>query len=284
METNDLRIVSSARGFLQNKKQLPFKYYSNTAILVGNPKFDLNDSQLDILVTTETNTRDVNFLDLDSLSRSGISELPGTEIEVNKIESLLTSFDWETSTLIGSEATEGYLKEIESPRLVHIATHGFFYGDSDKSTRNLIMGINQTYSKDPLLRSGILLAGAQNTINGTNISAQNGILTSYEARELNLLNTELVVLSACETGVGDYVSGEGVYGLQRSIIEAGAESVIMSLWKVDDIATQKLMGYFYANWIEHKLSKRDALKNAQLTLMKEYPSPYYWGAFVLIEN
>lgn len=284
VETNDLRIVSSARGFLHNKEQLPFNYNSNTAILVGNPKFDLNDRQLDILVSAETNTRDVNFLYLDSLSRSGISELPGTEIEIHKIERLLTSFDWETSTLIGSDATEGYLKEIESPRLVHIATHGFFYGDSDKSTMSLIMGINQTYSKDPLLRSGVLLAGAQNTINGTNISDQNGILTSYEARELNLLNTELVVLSACETGVGDYVSGEGVYGLQRAVIEAGAKSVIMSLWKVDDIATQKLMGYFYTNWIEHKLSKREALKVAQLTLMKEYPSPYYWGAFVLIQD
>ena len=284
VETNDLRIVSSARGFLHNKEQLPLEYNSNTAILVGNPKFDLNDSQLDILASTETNTRDVNFMDLDSLSRSGISELPGTEIEVHKIERLLTSFDWETSTLISADATEGYLKQIESPRLVHIATHGFFYGDSDKSSSNLIMGINQAYSKDPLLRSGILLAGAQNTINGTNISAQNGILTSYEARELNLLNTELVVLSACETGVGDYVSGEGVYGLQRAVIEAGAESVIMSLWKVDDIATQKLMGYFYANWIEHQLSKRESLKVAQLTLMKEYPSPYYWGAFVLIQN
>ena len=138
--------------------------------------------------------------------------------------------------------------------------------------------------ENPLMRSGLLFSGAQNTIRGENLVGENGVLTSLEARDLNLTNTELVVLSACETGIGDFVSGEGVYGLQRSILEAGVQNVMMSLWKVDDKATQLLMTNFYTNWLEKGLTKREALKQAQITIKNtdEYSSPYYWGAFVLI--
>ncbi len=136
---------------------------------------------------------------------------------------------------------------------------------------------------NPLLRSGILFAGAANYINGTkDTDKDNGILTAYEAMNLKLDSIGLVILSACDTGLGEIRNGEGVFGLQRSFLVAGADKVMMSLWKVNDIATQKLICSFYRNYLAGN-SFTKSLKLAQLELMKKYPNPYYWGAFVIIQ-
>lgn len=288
LELNDIRIVSGARGFILNKVNNLIDNYADNAVLVGNPKFNLEDSDFS---TNEivSSQRDFNISEFDSLSRNGIMPLPGTFKEVNAIKNLLVKNNWNVDLLEGVNASEKLLKDIKSPRILHISTHGFFLSKEQSLNHfsNLKSSNNSSnFLDNPLSRSGLLLSGAQNTILGKQKTFENGILTALEARELNLLNTELVVLSACETGLGEHVSGQGVYGLQRSMIEAGADNVIMSLWKVDDNATQILMNSFYKFWISDKMNVRDALKKAQINLMntEKYFSPYYWGAFVLIGN
>jgi CHAT domain-containing protein len=138
------------------------------------------------------------------------------------------------------------------------------------------------YVHDPLLNSGLLLANAQQGITGLLTNGEDGVLTAKEALNLTLDKTDLVVMSACETGLGEIRNGEGVYGLQRAFQQAGAKTVVISLWKVSDEATQELMSRFYENLLSKKLSKREAFQQAQSALMKKYPEPYYWGAFVVV--
>jgi CHAT domain-containing protein len=214
-----------------------------------------------------------------------VSALPGTKVEVDGVARLLKASGYQLSQYMEKQATETNVKAIKAPALVHIATHGYFLADVEGSS-NSVFGVNaENASGNPLLRSGLILAGAGNAISGTGkadmTSNDNGILTAYEAMNLNLEGTELVVLSACETGLGDVKSGEGVYGLQRAFLVAGADALIMSLWKVDDAATQQLMTNFYTNWLKTG-NKQRAFKQAQLQLMTKYKEPYYWGAFVMM--
>ena len=115
-----------------------------------------------------------------------------------------------------------------------------------------------------------------------NYNLNDGILTAYEAMNLNFDNTELIVLSACETGRGEIKQGEGVFGLQRSFLVAGADAMIMSLFQVSDEVTEKLMTEFYKQWIEKKKEKREAFNLAQKAVKAEFKDPIYWGAFIMI--
>lgn len=213
-----------------------------------------------------------------------LATLPGTKSELDGISKMLKLSGYQVSQFMQKEATEKNLKNIQAPELIHIATHGYFLKDVE--TGGNAYGITAENAFDnPLLRSGLMLAGASKTISGVSQpnleSNDNGILTAYEAMNLNLEGTSLVILSACETGLGEVKSGEGVYGLQRAFLVAGADALIMSLWKVDDAATQLLMTNFYTNWIKLR-DKQKAFKQAQLQLMAKYKEPYYWGAFVMI--
>ncbi len=219
------------------------------------------------------------------MSGNTVTELPGTRAEVNAIETLLKP-KLEVMKYMSAEASEEKVKAMEAPKLLHIATHGFFLDDisgSEDDQRSVTGIANATMAANPLLRSGLLFSGAGKTINEgrQNNQSEDGVLTAYEALNLNLNQTDMVVLSACETGLGQIQTGEGVYGLQRAFRAAGAQSVLMSLWKVDDQATQQLMTGFYTEWLSNG-KKQAAFREAQLKLRKQFPHPYYWGAFVMM--
>jgi CHAT domain-containing protein/Tfp pilus assembly protein PilF len=271
----DVELLNSTRSLAAPKNKLLIK---KEARLFGFPNYGHDSSQGG---TEPTENAIKRFF-----SGGVIPALPGTEKEVDYISSLLTRSGWKLETLKSENANEDRLKSMPSPRLLHIATHGFFL--SDEASREAIEGRSlagievKALTENPLLRSGLLLARAQLALDGkTEPGQEDGILTAYEAQNLNLVNTDLVVLSACETGLGEVKNGEGVYGLQRSFQTAGARAVLMSLWKVNDQATEKLMEEFYATW-QTGISKRKAFKQAQRALRKSHPHPYYWGAFVMM--
>jgi CHAT domain-containing protein len=211
--------------------------------------------------------------------------LPGTKVEIDGVVKILKTSGYTVILREQAVATEANIKAVKGPSLMHIATHGYFLADTDMSGGSA-MGIDAENARNnPLLRSGLILAGAPDPSkeeHSTDLqSNDNGILTAYEAMNLNLEGTDLIVLSACETGLGEVKAGEGVYGLQRAFLVAGANALIMSLWKVDDAATQMLMTNFYTNWTKSG-NKLKAFKQAQLQLMAKYKEPYYWGAFVMM--
>ena len=228
-----------------------------TAVLIGNPPF-----------------------------QGAISPLPGTKLELDYVARRLSSAGFLPLRYTGSEATESNMKSVQSPMVLHVATHGYFLKDESINT-NRVFGVSAESARgNPLLRSGILLKDAEKTINNNYSSLEsndNGILTAFEAMNLDLESTELVILSACETGTGDIKAGEGVYGLQRAFLVAGAQALVMSLWKVDDKATQELMSNFYKYWTQHN-NRAKAFRQAQADLKRKYASPYYWGAFIMVEN
>ncbi len=247
-------------------------------VLLGNPKDILHDNM-------QTNkTRNATLIGNPDFGSDQIPGLPGTQSEVDSVQRVLKSSGYAVAEFLAKNATETNLKRSGKVLVLHIATHGYFLQDVVKTYWPI--GVAEENAKNNvLLRSGLLLAGAADAdkVKTGLDSANNGIMTAYEAMNLDLSGTSLVVLSACETGLGEIKAGEGVYGLQRAFLEAGAEALIMSLWKVDDNATQQLMNNFYQNWIKTG-DKQKAFRQAQLQLMEKYPAPYYWGAFVMIGN
>ncbi len=216
-----------------------------------------------------------------------VAQLPGTELEVKNITKLLTTYKVKTTTLYGAKATEAKVKEINSPSILHIATHGYFLADLSQLETTKVLGVDVAAAKEnPLLRSGVLLANCENVFDENfhpSSNSENGILTAYEAMSLNLEKTDLVVLSACETGLGSVKQGEGVYGLQRAFLIAGAKSIIMSLWSVSDEATMELMTLFYTNYAKSG-NKQQAFSDAIKQLKIKYKEPFFWSAFVMLSK
>lgn len=212
------------------------------------------------------------------------ASLPGTADEVKKISQIFSQHHISEKSLLKLQASEENLKKLSgnSPQVIHLATHGFFLPEPVMNTGKMP---SETFAQaqDPLLRSGLLLAGANDAWRGKVPSGgdEDGIATAYEISQLDLGRTKLVVLSACETALGDIQGSEGVFGLQRAFKMAGVDKMIVSLWQVPDKETGELMVSFYNNWLGGD-TIGNAFYKAQSAMRKKY-TPFYWAAFVLIE-
>lgn len=281
LDVYDIRLVTNTREIISSSVSKP---NSQSSVLIGYPKFNLQSSSASSGNATRNLTRGTLTRGLRGgllrymRGEGGISVLPGTQEEINQISKLSKS----PEVFMEDLASERLIKQVISPMVLHIATHGYFLEEDD--TDQIAREGRSTYVPSPLLKSGIILAGAENFLKTgipVNDEGDDGILTAYEAMNLKLEDTDLVVLSACETGLGVVKNGEGVYGLQRAFKMAGAKSLIMSLWSVDDAATQELMTIFYSE----KLKTNDqhiAFRTAQQKLKEKYNHPFYWGAFIMV--
>ncbi|NEQ10462.1 MAG: CHAT domain-containing protein, partial [Moorea sp. SIO4E2] len=233
-------------------------------VLLGAPDFD-NSAQTTAL--GEENqivaTRSLRQFNPSELS---LSPLPGALEEVNAIAKMLG-----VEPLLGAEANEAALKQVTRPIILHIATHGFFQERPDSE--------EFTSGDNALLSSGLALAGINN--NKPDNDLEDGIFTALEATGLNLSGTKLVVLSACDTGLGNISAGEGIYGLRRALVIAGSESQVISLWAVNDQVTKDLMVSYYQG-LQDNQGRSEALRRIQLQMLgsPEYQHPIYWASFI----
>jgi CHAT domain-containing protein len=284
---------------------------TKSALLVGNPKFDLTAAQQKTAIAElrggatgagtdarlSSPVQGVPATPVQVASRGGelkggdLNPLPGTQVEVDTVDKLLKTSGWQATEYTGDLALKDAVTQARGPRVVHIATHGFFLSDEELKANAAAEGKTANVGEDPMLRSGLFFAGADRVRAGAAPEAgvDDGVLTAFEASQLNLEGTELVVLSACETGLGQQSNSEGVFGLRRGLQESGADALLMSMWSVPDKETQELMALFYQKWLGG-LDKPEALRQAQLqereTVRQRYGKdlPFYWGAFVMVSR
>jgi CHAT domain-containing protein len=257
-------------------------------LVVADPLFDLAADGATTPTATPTRcSRDIRH------SSYHFRRLPGTRAEGEAVAAVLGVRPW-----LEADALEGKLKQARSPRILHLATHGFFLTDQEHDPNKDARGFDMVDAEpgsvgrlagplpeNPLLRSGLALAGAQSWLDGAALpsDAEDGLLTAEDVTGLDLLDTELVVLSACETGLGEVRTGEGVLGLCRAFVVAGARTLVVSLWKVPDEQTRELMVDFYKRVLAGQ-GVADALREAQLAMKEKHPDPYFWGAFICQGN
>lgn len=291
MDKYDIDVVLSTRDLLRP----PVVSTAKNAVLIGNPKFDLTEPEYRAAVAAMLAGRGTSpgCLTAAAVNRPGQSQtsgpslvpLPGTKAEMEAICGLLEEKGWQVDSYGRTVALEEAVKRVRSPRVLHLATHGFFQPEQEALQR---AGHRSAPVLNPMLRSGLYFAGAEGSLAGNPPGAdmEDGILTAYEAAGLNLGGTELVVLSACQTGLGEVRNGEGVFGLRRALQEAGAGAILMSMWSVPDDETKQLMTLFYRNWLSGE-EKHEALHKAQVELRNSYKNtagadrPDLWAAFVL---
>jgi CHAT domain-containing protein len=238
---------------------------SKEIALISNPTFDMSRRG----ATNVALEKEVDHAFAEATStRGGFAMLPGTKKESDIIQALANQSGIKSKSLEGTSASESNVKSLAGPYILHFATHGEF---------------DHLSKVDSYLKSKLILAGADDK-EPFSLSDygkfEDGFLTAYEVTQMDLANNELVVLSACETGLGEIQSGEGVWGLQRAFQLAGAKKVMGSLWKISDEATVTFMESFYKNYLSGS-GLSTAYKGAMEATLAKYPHPYFWGAFTL---
>ena len=291
----DLRLVSSTREIARLKKETSGTLPQGTAAIFGGLYYDADkdrliaEAQKAASPHSPPNPHSSPSL---TLQRGGVSWdfLEGTEIEAEQICEYLEERKIPYRLYSGTEGNEEAFKRLSgaSAGVIHLATHGFFLEDLENEyQREIVEQLNGGRGKpleNPLLRSGLLLAGANRAWTGEDVikEIEDGILIADEIAQMNLIKTKLVVLSACETGLGEAKTSEGVFGLQRAFKLSGVETLIMSLWTVPDDATAELMTAFYQLWLSGK-TKREAFDTSQKQVREKYKEPFHWAGFVMMD-
>lgn len=279
--------LSNTRELVGNKQAIS----SNKALLIGGIQYDLDPEEWEQIANTCGEAFDNTFASRDIVSfdeiktRGALNYLSGTGVEVDNIADQMKKVNVPTTCIKGAEASEDLFKaSCQNNTIIHIATHGFYLTNNADMPHQSVVGSEEDIS---MSRSGLLMAGSMSYLDNEMIpdNVDDGILTAREISRLDLTAASLVTLSACETALGD-ITGEGVFGLQRGFKKAGANSILMSLWKVDDEATCMLMTEFYRNWIGLGKTKHDALELAKEAVRNHpgWEDPKYWAAFILLDG
>ena len=274
--------LSSARELVKMKSN-DSGSRENTAVLYGGLQYDMETTAM----TEESKKYDLsNLLVMRREIARGDSiyhELQGTKEEILKIENVLKRNKWNVTSYMGTNGTEESFLNMhgKSPRLLHLATHGFYYSPSKAEKVDYLKGYT-----DAMSLSGLVLAGGNAAWLGKQLpnGVLGGILTANDIARLDLNNTDMAVLSACQTGQGK-ATAEGLYGLQRAFKKAGVGTIVMSLWSVSDMTTSEFMIAFYKCLADknNAWNKRKAFEQAKEIIRKKYPDPFRWAAFVMLD-
>ena len=281
--------VSSTANIPNYKKN---KQTFNSATLFGNIPYDesITDMAAESSRYSTYSGEDIGgslaLRSPDDRGRWGA--LPYTKLEIDSISLTLTGNEIATTSFEGAKGNEESFKALsgKAPDIIHLATHGFVIDTQKKAEGNKF--VEGTFAISPregyLTWTGLMLAGANNAWTGNfNLdNVEDGVLTADEISRLDLSNTKLVVLSACETARGKIDPVEGALGLQRAFKKAGVQTIVMSLWKVPDESTAILMTEFYRN-LMNGVEIHQALKNAENRVKELYPDPYYWAGFIILD-
>lgn len=284
--------LSSTRSLVIPARNVPIK----DAVVFGGIEYD-SDTVLQLAEASkyrkEGDADNAIAMNRSSTNSAGFNYLEGTLKEANKVSESLNAHNITTNELTGRKAVEEAFLSLSgnnSPSVIHIATHGFYFPfpvtDLNQEQKFIMTGQDRfIYAEDPLQRSGLALTGANRVMEGLPVpkGLEDGILTAKEVSAMNLSGTQLVVLSACQTGLGDVKGNEGVEGLLRGFKMAGVRYLILSLWEVPDFETEEFMTLFYENWMGG-LDIRLAFNTTRHKMKDKYKDdPYKWAAFVLIE-
>ncbi len=298
IEEYTFNYVSSGRDILGFGKK---GRAEGKSLILGDPDFDAVPADESRQYPNEASAKKAPLhMPNGTLRGLRFDRLPETLEEVRTIQEILGKATADLFT--GDGATEQVLRQITGPRILHLATHGFFLRDIEirpgASERGIISVPVKEDSRipkriqiaNPLMQSGFVLAGANRALTSPGSWDLSGVVTAEKILGLRLHGTEMVVMSACNTGEGEVRRGEGVFGLRRAFTQAGAGSLVMSMWPVPDKETRELMIWFYRNILSGKMNRCDALRSAALKEMEiardryGHPAPRYWGAFVFMGN
>jgi CHAT domain-containing protein len=288
--------VTSTREVIRKNDEIFHSSGNLKAVFYGGINYDSDTSVMKAATSRYLSTESASksrYMNNDPARGSSFAYLDGTLTEVKEIENILTRNKINTLSFTGDNATEESFKSfnnLNSPALLHIATHGFFFPepvkmDKESEPKTKKSGSTIRSSDNPLLRAGLIFAGGNHAWKNQPLpqNVEDGILLASEVSEMYLPNTQLVVLSACETGLGEIRGTEGVFGMQRVFKMAGVNYMIISLWQVPDYQTSELMDKFYENWISGE-KIHDSFRSAQNFMKEKYHnSPSAWAAFTLVE-